>query len=90
MKSTSVLVIFSSVVSGNLTFTCHGVRQKRRTRMAGKKGPRAASDPTTTCRMVRAKSGRSLKAEKLEEAQYPMLGSDDRPDRAPRVVSMKT
>lgn len=91
MKTTNILVISSSVVPGNLTFTCHGVRQKRRTRVAGKKGPRAASDATMTHRMVRAKGGGRLKAEKPEDAlQYPTLGSDDGPDRAPRVASMET
>lgn len=59
--------------------------------MAGKKGPRAASDPTVPCRLVGAKGGGSLKAETLEEAlQHPKSGSEEGPDRAPRVMSMET
>lgn len=67
MKSANVLVVSSSVISGTLHFTCHGVRKKGRTGWLGRRDPEWLFDPPEHVEWIGAKGGGTLKAEKLEE-----------------------
>lgn len=86
MKSANVLVLSSSVVSGALRFTCHGVRKKERTGWLGRRDPEWLLEPPGHVEWSGAKGGGTLKAEKPEEAlQYLVEGTDEGPCRALRM-----